>query len=41
MNAAILAGLQIFRNYVRPHDALKRITSAEATGFSIVTKSDG
>jgi hypothetical protein len=31
----ILAGMQIYHNYIKPHDGLKGKTSAEAAGVQI------
>ncbi len=32
----ILTGMQIFHNYIRPHEALKGRTPAEAAGIQII-----
>lgn len=34
-NALILAGYQIFHNYMRPHETLKGKTPAEACGIEV------
>lgn len=34
-DTAILAGMQIYHNYVRPHEALKGKPQAEAAGIKI------
>jgi hypothetical protein len=34
-DSPILAGYQLFHNYVRPHDALKGATPAEKCGIKI------
>jgi transposase InsO family protein len=34
-DTAILAGMQIFHNYVRPHEALDRRTPSEAAGIKV------
>jgi transposase-like protein len=34
----ILAGMQIFHNYIRPHEALKGKTPAEAAGIKVEGK---
>ena len=35
-DSPILAGMQIYHNYIRPHVALKGKTPAEAAGVSIM-----
>jgi hypothetical protein len=37
-NTPILMGMQIFHNYVRPHEALKGETPAEAAGIKVAGK---
>jgi hypothetical protein len=34
-DTAILTGMQLYHNYVRPHEALKGKTAAEAAGVKI------
>jgi hypothetical protein len=34
-DAPILSGMQIYHNYIRPHQALKGKTSAELAGIEI------
>ena len=34
-DTAILSGMQIFHNYIRPHEALKGKTPAEVAGIKI------
>lgn len=36
MDSPILSGMQIYHNYIRPHEALKGKTPAEAAGIKIV-----
>ncbi len=33
---AILTGMQVYHNYIRPREALKRKTPAEAAGINVV-----
>ena len=35
-DTAILKGMQIYHNYIRPHEGLKGKTPAEACGIEIV-----
>ena len=35
MDSPILAGYQLFHNYIRTHEALEGITPAEASGIKI------
>ncbi len=35
MDTPILAGMRIFHNYIRPHQALKGKTPAEAAGIKV------
>lgn len=37
-DTAILKGYQVFHNYIRPHEALKGKTPAEACGITVEGK---
>lgn len=36
VDTPILQGMQIFHNYVRPHEALKGLTPADACGIEVI-----
>jgi len=40
-DTAILAGMQIYHNYVRPHEALDGKTPSEAAGIEVRATTNG